>query len=299
MKKKLLFIPILIVFILVLTFSLVACNKASTQGLLANILNDHDYEEFVYDVFDSQQNMSVGTYTVSLKSYKSGSLTEFGGIDNVNKGILVKGKLAITSGTNAGTTINNATYFDIISGSSYMTPAYTSREKIVDGNTVFSLIGSYDGSTLNYTRIVNGNSSSGSIGNSGTYYDNNEFHQSLRTVTTFSTSFSFAFALPLVTESEAASVSLTAACSSTETVKYNNDANEATCYKVNISRSTEVAGVNQTLYYATNNISVNGWNVKNALIKIVEPFKSNETQYNMVYTLKTISLTPSTQAIYG
>ena len=106
---------------------------------------------------------------------------------------------------------------------------------------------------------------------------------------------SFSFAMPLVSANEARSVNLTASIS--ETVKIKNDftannpayaENGIECYKTVISRAgEEVAGMSQTLYYAVSAVSYNGWNLKNILVKIEEPFKLDGEVYEMTYELTT------------
>ena len=69
-----------------------------------------------------------------------------------------------------------------------------------------------------------------------------------------------------------------------ENTPFKNDGVE--CHKVIISRSTEVAGSTQTLYYSVNDIKIKGWPIKHALIKIVEPAGKG----NVVYSLKNITI---------
>jgi len=273
---------VLVLIVLTLSFTLTGCNKASTQGQLVNILANHNHEVFTYDVSDSSG--VIGSYVVTLDKKASQDSFTFGDENTtikVNEGILAQAVLTV--GT---TTYNTGCYYDLISGSSFMTPAYTYRVKNVDGQETFKLFGKYDGTSLNYDKWINGGEKqSGTVtAESSPYYDNNEFHQLLRGVTTFSTSFSFSYAVPLVSETESTSVSLTAACSTTETLQFNGA--DVNCYKVVVSRSTKVAGTTQTLYYSVDDIkpslSGTGWPITHALLKIVEG--------NITYTLKSASL---------
>lgn len=285
--KKLIIIPIIIVMIAGLCIGLVACNKASTQGLLANILNDHNKETFSYDVSNSLTG-ETGTYNVTIQEYAQGSnIADFGNatLSDVSKGILVTG--ALTIGT---TEYKTGCYFNLISGSAYMVPAYSYRVQKENGQETFRLQGTYAGTTLNFDKAVNGVTSSGSVGVSSPYYDNNEFHQTLRTLTNLSTNFSFAFNVPLITSTEETAVKLTASCSAKEDITVPYKAEAINCYRLYISRSTEVAGTNQTLYYAADNITINGWNAKNVLVKIIEPFKVDGKQYEMQYSLRTVTI---------
>ena len=62
------------------------------------------------------------------------------------------------------------------------------------------------------------------------------------------------------------------------------------CYKTYVSRSTEVAGISQTLYYASSDILISGWAMKHVLVKIEEPFKKDNVTNLMTYELKTATL---------
>ena len=294
MKKAFLSI-IVIAVVLVSALSLVACNNATPQGQLENLLNDHNHEEFNYVVYAKNKSTNArideyqGTYVVKLDAYGDGSTVEnFGNgeLQNVSRGVLVTGLLTVGEGENQ-TVYKTGCYFNLINGSSYMVPHASYRVQTVGGVEKFRLQANYsDGKNFNYDRWVDGVQSSGTVGFKATcYFDNNEFHQSLRTLSTFSDSMSFSFAVPLVSANEATSVNLTASISEKTNVKtaYNQDGIE--CYKTVISRATEVAGMSQTLYYAVNNVSYNGWALKNILVKIEEPFKSGDDVFVMVYEL--------------
>lgn len=303
MKKVIFTISILLIAVLACV-SLTACNNtATTQGQLRNILSDHKSETFEYDVCAKDANGGKidgydGTYVVTLKAYGDGSsLANFGSSDttleNLSAGIFVRGLLTV--GTK---TYDTGCYFKLISGSSYMVPAYSYRVQ-KDGETeTFRLFGSYDGKKYSYTRTVNGKKSEGTVeAGNATFYDNNEFHQSLRTITTFSDSLAFSFAVPLVSATEAGSVTLTANVNGKVNVKTPYTAtsekyadNGIECYKTYISRSTEVAGISQTLYYASSDVVVNGWAMKHVLVKIEEPFKKDNVTNLMTYELKTATL---------
>lgn len=303
MKKVILTLSAILVAAIV-GLSLTACNNtAPTQGQLRNILSDHNSEDFVYDVSakDADGNKVDGydgTYKVSLKAYPKNSTIEgFGSpdttISDLDAGILVKSTLSV--GTQ---TYETGCYFKLISGSSYMTPAHTYRVQ-KDGDTeTFHMQGAYGGKKFVYSRIVDGEKSEGALdANSATLYDNNEFHQTLRTITTFSESLAFSFSVPLVSATEAKTVSLTARVAGKTSVKTaftNANADYAEngidCYKTYLSRATEVAGISQTLYYAQKDVSINGWAMKHVLVKIEEPFKKDGKTLVMTYELKTASL---------
>ncbi len=299
--KKIISALIIVVLIAVLAVSLSACNNATTQGQLANILNEHSEEHFVYDVINSQDN-SNGTYTVDIVSYSKGdTIANFGNttLQNVQDGILVASKLEIDN-----VVYNTGCYYNLINGSSYMVPAYSFRTQKENGSETFALQANYADGSFNYEKVFDGDAStkqSGSIEVSGTYFDNNQFLQSLRSVTTFSSAFTFSFATPLADEIESSLVTLNTTCVAVQKVvdiAYTNASSDEKiklegidCYKMRLSRSTEVVGTAQTLYYATSNISVNGWEVKTPLIKYVAPYKNDAGEkFEMVYTLKTVSI---------
>lgn len=302
MKKAILTV-LVIAMIALLGICFAACNNATTQGQLANLLNDHNHEYFEYDVKACNYygeilddfEYSSGVYTVTLDAYDGGATIEdFGNatLSDVQKGVLVRGSLDI-----GDTSYDTGCYFNLIGGSSYMVPAYTYRVETVGDSEVFRLQGTYDGSTLNFERWINGEKSTGSVSTKSTYFDNNEFHQSLRTITTFSSNFSFSFATPVVSSTEATFANLTAIISSTVSIKtpYTEAVEKYTesginCYKMTLSRSTEVSGLYQTLYYATDSITDNGWSLKNVLVRIEEPFKHNNEICKMVYELKSATL---------
>lgn len=304
MKKVILTISIVLVVALACV-SMTACNNtATTQGQLRNILSDHNSESFEYDVFakDADGNKIEGydgTYNVTLKAYGEGAKIEnFGSSDtnleNLSAGILVNGLLRV--GTQ---TYETGCYFKLINGSSYMVPAYSYRVQKDGEKETFRLFGSYDGKKFSYTRTVNGKKSEGTVeAGNATFYDNNEFHQSLRTITTFSDSLSFKFFVPLVSATEASFVELTANVNGTTKVttaftesneKYAEDGG-IECYKTSVSRKTDVAGISQTLYYAKSDVLINGWAMKQVLVKIQEPFKKDNVTNYMTYELKTATL---------
>ncbi|MBR4800945.1 MAG: hypothetical protein IK048_04695 [Clostridia bacterium] len=293
MKKKLIILVLSIFVLAILATTLVACNRATTQGQLSDFLIDHKEEVFVYDVTNGLTNTN-GTYTVSIKKYPAGSTIHDyfrEALVNVPKGMLVTGHLVM--GTTEYTT---ACYFNIVDGTSLMTPASSSRVQKENGEEVFRMQGTYYGANFSYERVINGISNSGTIKLSGTYFDNNEFHQSLRTVQTFSTNFSFSFAVPLVSQTEISAVTLNASCSALENVETaytaTLDQSAVSCYRISLSRSTKVAGLSQTLYYAVDPMkaSNSALTMKNVLVKFVEPITSDGETYYVVYTLKNATI---------
>lgn len=304
--KKIILSILVISMVLVLGLSLTACNNATPQGQLASIIGGLQYpqnhEEFVYDIFDRLDNstadpVKTGTYTVKLDAYTQGSNVPFGNstITNADEGILIRGFLE------SGNTIyETGCYYKIVSGTSFMVPAYSFRTHTVDGELQFDLQAHYEGSNFSFDRTVGEVKDSGKVKVSGAVvFDNNQMQQVLRSLTTFSSSVNLGFNMPLVSAKETTSTSLTASGGSVEnvTVEYSKSnelykENGIPCYKITISRSTVVSGTPQTLFYSTNDIVCDGWNVKNPLVKIVEPYKDEVSgqQRSKVYQLRTITI---------
>lgn len=274
--KKVLFIIAAITLIVALSIGFTACNSATVQGQLTSIWRP--YEKFVYDVTDGT---TTGEYTVEIVKTAANEEVVIGA--NTKKlsgaGYVVKGHLEM-----AESVYDTACLFSIVDGSAFLIPSASYRKEVVDGATRLDMSGLYDGGKFNYTATINGENKSESITLGATYYDNNEFHQVLRGASTLSSSFSFSFAVPVVSAQESANIVLSTAANGVEkvTVPYGN---EIECIKINVSRSTKVAGISQQLYYATAGLEGNdgnGWTVKNALVKIVEG--------NVTYSLKSITL---------
>ncbi len=297
--KKIALLIVVIAMIVVMSVGLTACNSATTQGQLANLLNDHNHEKFVYNVHAEDVSGAEfagynGTFVVTLDAYDKGASVPFGNktLTNVAEGVLVRSTLTV--GT---TVIEMGCYFNLIGGSSFMTPAETFRTQKVDGNVTYDMYGTYDGATLNYTQKVNDVESNGTITTKTTYFDNNEWHQSLRTITTFSTGFSFSFSVPAIGENESEFATLQSTISRTVSIitPYTDSVESMKetgieCYEMQVSRSTEVVGMGHTLYYAVKDITDAGWGMKNVLVKIVEPFKLDGAIYTMVYELVSAEL---------
>ena len=126
----------------------------------------------------------VDTYTVTVTYNTAATINCPDPIENVPHGVFVESVL------NFGTTeYKTGCYFTIVNGTALMTPAYTYRIQKENGAETFRMTGSYSGANFHFEKLVGGDNASGNLKLSGTYFDNNEFHQSLRTVTTFSTNF--------------------------------------------------------------------------------------------------------------
>ncbi len=284
--KKVILTLVSILFVALFAVSAVACNNATTQGQLEDIW--YDYESYVYDVNDGT---NVGEYSVAIKWYGEGDVTVGATtLKNPGKGYLVTGKLTI-----AGAQYDTSCFFKRVDGNTFLVPVASYRKQVnpASPETNLEINGTYDGSTFNYSGVVAGENKQGSIGLSAPYYDNNEFHQVLRSVSTMSTGFSFSFKVPVVAN-EIGAVSLTASCASTEKITAPVKDGEIDCYNVTISRSTKVDGKKQRLYYATSPLELDtdgdgavDYKPKKALIKIVEPTADGE----VTYTLKSATFT--------
>lgn len=314
MKKIIL--AILVIFTIgAMCLGLSACNNATPQGQLANPLMTHSGEHLEYDVAltDAEGKTiqgDLGSYTVDLKLYKAGNVIEtFGALSNLKvdrDGVLVTSRLVSDSEQFGNREYQTGCYFSLVTGpASFMTPAYSFRIEKTDGIEKLSVQGSYSGNYYNYDRTADGVKTSGSIKLSGTYFDNNEFQQMLRGVTTFANGLSMSFIIPLVYAGGAEAVTLstsangaTAKQATTFTDSFVNAENQKVypdgvdCYTVSLTRNTQVAGVTQTLYYAKDNIQINGWAVKNPLIKFSEPVKADDGKtFNYItYSLKAVTV---------
>ena len=294
MKKKLTIFIAVLSLLALMVVSLVACSRATTQGQLANFLVDHGQEVFVYDVKNAATN-ETGTYTVTVTKHAANSAIDCPyPIANVEAGVLVESHLVMGS-----VEYQTGCYFNIVSGTSLMTPAYTYRIQKENGNETFRMKGNYTGAVFKFEKVIDGKVSTGAFKLSGTYFDNNEFHQSLRTVTTFSTNFNFSYSVPLVSPNESSAVTLSASCSRTAKVKTAYTATLADaedgveCYNVHVARSTKVAGLAQSLYYAKNPMKAGNstLTMTHVLVKFYEPYITESGEKSEIeYALKTAEI---------
>lgn len=307
--KKIVLIFTLIAVIGAVAGVLVACSNATTEQQLENVWQSYEKYTYKVDYKDAQGADATGTYVNEIVAYKSGSAVQVGSIQlpSAGAGYLVSGKL-----TTGDTVIDTACYFELSKGNVYLVPVATYRKETTGGNVTFELSGSYDGSNLNYTgKKADGSELKGSVSLSSPYYDNAQFHQTLRGVgSQMGSSFSFSFRLALVTAQEQSAITLTATVTETTTVATGIASGDSVlsldCYKTKISRSTTISGESQYLYYANTpvkcvvdgegNTSVvtddgAGWNLTNVLVKMEEPYKAADGSVAWVtYTLTDISL---------
>lgn len=298
--KKIILTLLVISMVAVLGVGLVACNNATPQGQLSDLLSNHNHEVFEYDVqrYDVTNETYAterGTYTVKLDAFKKGPV-ELGSrtIENAEQGIRVTGKLVF------GTTeYDMGCYYNLVSGTNFMVPAYSYRKISVDGQQTFEMNGKYNGTSFECERTVGDEQISDTLKLSGTVFDNNQFQQVLRSLPSGSfPSINITFSTPIASPSAAGTVTLIARGGSTEYVKCEySDSVESlaetgiNCYRVSLGRSTEVAGVSHTLFYAVDEVKYNGWGMKNILVKIIEPYTdADRNPYEMHYTLVSASL---------
>lgn len=328
--KKTASLLILVIVISALAFTLAACNNATTQGQLIDAWKEgRPYQRYTYSVNDSAYDGVEGTYVSEIfyhAAYNAETAPEKVTVGDSTfeqrEGYRIRSELNATLDGKAHLIVTEC-YFSLTDGSSYLLPSATFRSESVDGNEVLRMNGTYSGNTLSYTLVVNGGEAkTGSVGLGSVFYDNNEFHQSLRGVSTFSTSFSFGFSTAVVNATEQTSASLTLSVSGTENISglefdsvgRNEEgaeiASETTsleCYKATLSRSTTVAGASQTLYYTVAPVYAavneagddtlvstydNGWwALPHVLAAIVEPYNDADGNAQTVtYTLTDISL---------
>ena len=146
MKKKFLYLIAIAVLVGALALSLSACNRASTQGQLADILNDHNHEFFEYEIFDSRTEAVIGSYKVYLDSFKKGDVIrafdDMTFIKNTNDhyaagadGTLIRGELSATNEDGKAVTFSSGCYFTLVSSS---TPSAPSLHASANASNVFS-----------------------------------------------------------------------------------------------------------------------------------------------------------------
>ena len=327
--KKIASAIVLVVVVSVLAVTFAACNNATTQEQLVDAWKEgRPYQRYTYSVNDSAYDGVEGTYVSEIfyhAAYNAETAPEKVTVGDSTfeqrEGYLIRSTLEATLDGKAHLIVTEC-YFSLTDGSSYLLPSATFRSESVDGNEVLRMNGTYSGNSLSYTLKTADGEKKGSIGLGSVFYDNNEFHQSLRGVSTFSTSFSFAFSTAVVNATEQTSASLTLSVSGTENISglefdsvgRNEEgaeiASETTsleCYKATLSRSTTVAGASQTLYYTVAPVYAaineagddtlvftydNGWwALPHVLAAIVEPYNDADGNAQTVtYTLTDISL---------
>ena len=332
MKKTVSFIT-LIVVVAVLAVTFAACNNATTQGQLVDAWKEgRPYECYTYSVDDSAQEGVEGEYESEVFYYAA-----YNSVSNPDKvrvgdtsfeqreGYLIRSTLTATLDGKVHRIVTEC-YFALTDGRNYLLPAATFRRETVDDNEMLRMNGTYSGNNLSYTLKTPDGEKKGNVGLGSVYYDNNQFAQSLRGVSTFSSSLSFSFTTPVVNATEQVSASLTFSVGGTASVGDlpfasagkdgdGNEVNNATttleCYRATLGRATTVSGASQTYLYTVNPVYAaksddgtttllstydNGkmWSLPHVLVGFVEPYNDADGNAQTVtYSLTGISLIPS------
>lgn len=282
MKKSALVIVIMLTVVACL--SLTACNSSTPQGQLGNYFAP--YEKFVYDVaHTTEEGVISGKYTIEIEQFDGGDIT----VGDVLVKKQPSGHVINTYLDIDGTQIESTCFFVNVSSNSFYVPRSSFRKVTVDGTESYRVQINYTTSGAKYTLTENGESKkTGTLELSSPFYDNNEFYTMLRGASTMSTSFSMSYGVAIVAPNEIAVATVSASCTSTETLSAPAKAfkdGKVSCYKTTISRSTTVAGISYTVYYAASHVtSINGSAVRSIvrpIVKIVEG--------DVVYTLSDIS----------
>jgi hypothetical protein len=277
--KKIAFIILTIVLVATMMLAFTGCAQATTQDQLRDIWLP--YEKYVYDVVGNDQ---TGTYTVEIIRNDASTIT-IGDmtLNNVKEGYIIKSTLEIE-----GAVHESACYMQKTNGASLFVPiaSYTNHPVIENGKVAYNNVisGKYEGKHFKYTKVEYGAREEGEIKLASPYYDNNQIHQLIRAMHTFSASFSFN--VPLATENELAR--LTVSSNNTEEITWGENTTTK-CNVLHLSRQTLVNGASQILYYSESPVKVDGWDLKHVLIRFKEPIGNDDY---MVYTLKSISRTP-------
>ena len=276
--KKIALIILTIALVATMMLAFVGCSSATVQDELRDIWRP--YEKYVYDVDGVDAN---GTYTVEIIRNNTSTVT-IGDmtLENVKEGYIFKSVLEI-----ADKIYESQCYVQKTNGSSLLVPVatYTKRPGEEAGYTT-TISGKYEGKNFNYTISKYGAPEEGSITLKAPYYDNNQIHQLIRAVNSLGSGFNFNFNVPIAEENELAQLS--ASCSVTSDITWGNETTTQ-CNKVILARQTKVSGASHELFYATKPIKVDGWDLKNVLVRFKEPISKVDF---VVYTLKSISLTP-------
>lgn len=292
--KKLGLLLIAIVLVLGMSFGLSACNNATTEGQLENVFFDYQgtgKEIYTYDVVDSSTN-ATGTYKITIETKEKDSSVNVGPdytIEHCAAGYLVTDELEMSDGY-----VSKAVCFFAIAHVSGTTSQFlkpvASYKNVAGSSNDYTTLGSYSGKKYEYTLTVNGEAKTGSVEiGTARVYDNSEFHQVLRGIkdSIFESGFSFSMSVPVVTATEQTAVSISANSSSSISVVTTNimdGENKKTfeCFPVRLTRSTKVEGISQFFFYTKDPITVDGFQIRHVLTKIVEG--------NVTYTLKSLSI---------
>ena len=289
MKKTVLCL-FLVLTVCVACISLSACNNATPQGQLGNYFSK--YEKYVYDVYDSKTS-SNGIYELEIKAFteekNTVELSSGFTLENQTAGHLITSKLTINDYTYV-----TACYYANVSGNTYYLPKGSYKLVEKGGNKQYDLKTTYSSDSkkgyADYVLSETGkDQQKGSLELKTPYYDNLEFYTMLRGASTMDSGFSMSYNVAIVAPNEINTATISANCSSTEKVNglpTNVFADgQAESYKVTISRSTKVAGLSYTVYYAKSSVKkIDDVDVR-PLVRIITTIVEGD----VTYTLKSVS----------
>ena len=180
--KKIASLTALIIVIAAFAVTFAACNNATTQGQLVDAWKEgRPYEKYTYVVDDSASEGTEGTYVSEIiyhAAYNADTNPEKVNVgDNTleqREGYLIRSTLNATLDGKAYRYVTEC-YFSLTNGTNYLLPSATYRSETVDGTEVLKMNGVYNGNSLSYTLVADGETKSGSIGLGSVFYDNNEF----------------------------------------------------------------------------------------------------------------------------
>lgn len=251
--KKTIFILAVSLCVLILTFSLAACNNTtSTEKLLERNWPENGTETFTYSVTHGDSN--VGTLVMSVTNIDGGYRIERS--QTMTNGDVITGYVNFSN-------MSSKFAFPPLESSCTQTIAgVTSTDKIVynGGNITYFHA---DGATIpEETSGVNHDIST-------PYYDNMQFYTIIRGAD-FGNKFSLAFNVFVPAENGV--VPLTCTLGNNENLAYKLSEADASvdCQLVNIYRKQTVAGEPLKAYYSKSDITADGKTVKQALIRFIE-----------------------------
>ena len=272
-----------LIFILIIPFALVGCGKkASIQGTLNNILkNDLNSSTFTYDVTDTETG-DKGNLTVNVKKYSPNKEIT---LLNSTKRTYTFEVMEITQTLKMKNVEYNLQSITRISGNENLyAPLYFARQEKENGKE--KLLASGEINKTSTTVTINGKKQPIHKSKKA-FFDNTQIHQVIRGVQSFE---NMVFSFELVTaRKQFATYSMTAQTrkdTKSIDIPYNNQKIET--YVVDLTKSGKLKTRAQELYYAKNDMTVNGWPVKNPLVKFIEYKGTSDKQ--VIYELKDIAI---------
>ena len=257
MKIKKLIIAVLMILSLFL-FS--ACSTAE-ETFIEPFWNN--YEEFTFNAYENDK--IIGTMTITIKKLydETADFSSDKKVENAT-GSIVNFNLDLNNGDYVKSRVLFKTNF---------IPIYSERSFKNGDREVFQTQ-SYDGKHCNYTIDENGNKREGKIKVKNLHTDNEMLYTVIRASRLENPKYSgITIQTPIIQEGKASNIS----CIKQANSDVINDFNEkATCYVVSVNKSNG-KGSPIKIKYATENITVNGLEIKKAPVQIIEG--------SIVYTL--------------